>query len=129
MKMPSVALAYREGASLAASPVGVIVLLYDRLLQDIHDAATAMKDHDVEARALHANHALLILQQLQGRLDFAAGGVAARQLDSFYNSIRGRLLEAQIRQSPDLLIAQAKAVAQVREAWAEVEGASHSPTQ
>jgi len=128
MKILDAALAYREAAWLGATPVGVVVLLYDRLLQDIHEAATAMKSTDVEARALHVNHALLVLQQLQGRLDFAAGGTAARQLDAFYSLIRGKLLEAQIRQSPELLLAQAQAIAQVREGWAEVERSTSQAT-
>ena len=126
MKILDAALAYREAAWLGATPVGVVVLLYDRLLQDIHEAATAMKSTDVEARALHVNHALLVLQQLQGRLDFARGGAAARQLDSFYSLVRGKLLEAQIRQSPELLFAQAQAIAEVREGWAEVERTPHA---
>jgi flagellar protein FliS len=121
MKTPNAALAYRENASLGASPVGVVVLLYDRLAQDIHAAIAAMKSANVEDRSSRINHALLILQQLQGNLDFAAGGAAARQLDVFYSHIRAKLLEAQIRQSSELLLAQAQAVAQVRESWAEIE--------
>jgi len=121
MKIANAAFAYCEAASIGATPVGIVVLLYDRLAQDIHHAAVAMKSSDVEARGLHVNHALLILQQLQGRLDFAVGGTAARQLDAFYSVIRGKLIEAQIRQSPELLLAQAQAIAQVREGWATVE--------
>ena len=74
MKIPNVALAYQESEALGASPVGVVVLLYNRLVQDIHDAVAAMKASRVEDRSAHVNHALLILQQLQGRLDFADGG-------------------------------------------------------
>lgn len=121
MKIPNAALAYREAASLGASPVGIVVLLYDRLVQDIHAAIAAMKDNQLEARSAAVNHALLILQQLQGRLDFTAGGAAARQLDAFYGHIRGKLLEAQIRQSPEMMMAQAQALLQVREGWAAVE--------
>jgi flagellar biosynthetic protein FliS len=121
MNIPNAALAYGETASLGASPVGVIVLLYDRLAHDIHAARSAMKSNDVESRTLSINHALLILQQLQGRLDFTAGAAAARQLDAFYSHVRGKLLEAQMRQSPELLLAQAHAIAQVRESWADVE--------
>jgi len=121
MKIPNAALAYREAASLGASPLGVVVLLYDRLVQDIHAAIAAMKANQLEARSAAVNHALLILQQLQGRLDFTAGGVAARQLDGFYGHIRGKLLEAQIRQSPEMMMAQAQALLQVREGWAAVE--------
>lgn len=128
MKIPNAAVAYSQTASLGASPVGVIVLLYERLAQDIHAAVAAMKNSDVEARSQSINHGLLILQQLQGRLDFVAGGAPARQLDAFYSHVRGKLLEAQIRQSPELLLAQAQAIAQVREGWAALErNAASSP--
>jgi len=130
MKSSDAAFAYRESAFLGASPVAMIILLYDRLVQDIHNAIRAMNAADVEARTAHLNHALLILQQLQGTLDFQQGGVAARQLDNFYSTIRAKLLEAQIRQSRETLAEQMHAVLQVREAWAGVErGGAESPAQ
>src|SRR3954467_6709270 len=119
MNIPDAAVAYREAASMGASPLGLVVLLYDRLVHDIHDAIAAMRANQLEARSAAVNHALLILQQLQGRLDFAGGGATARQLDAFYSHIRGKLLEAQIRQSPEMMLAQAQALARVREGWAD----------
>ncbi len=124
MNIPNAAFAYRENASLGASPLGVVVLLYDRLLQDIHDAVAASKAKQVEVRTAALNHALLILQQLQGRLDFAAGGAAAKQLDDFYSHTRAKLLEAQIRQSPEMMMVQAQALLQLRECWVQVEASS-----
>ena len=113
---------------MGATPVGMVVLLYDRLLRDLHDAVASMKANQLEERSIAVNHALLILEQLQGRLDFAAGGATARQLHSFYSMVRGKLLEAQIRQSPELMLAQVQAIAQVRESWAEVERSSPAPS-
>jgi flagellar protein FliS len=121
MRLANAALAYRETTALGATPVGMVVLLYDRLLQDTHNAVIALETQDVEARARHVNHALLILQQLQGTLDFGAGEATARQLDAFYRVVRGKLLEAQIRQSPELMLQQARAIAEVREAWAKLD--------
>ena len=128
MNLPNAALAYREAASMGASPLGMVVLLYDRLVQDIHEAIAAMKTGQTEARSASVNHALLILQQLQGRLDFTAGTTAARQLDVFYSHVRGKLLEAQIRQSPEMMLAQVQAVAQVREGWAAIERSIPEPS-
>ncbi len=124
MKIPNVPVAYRELASMGASQTHMVVLLYDRLGEDIRCAVAAMKSKDVEARSKQVNHALLILQQLQGRLDFDAGARAALQLDAFYSHVRAKLLEAQIRQSPEIMLAQAQAVAQIREGWAEVDQAT-----
>jgi len=121
MNTSAVALAYRESAALGASGTGIVVLLYDRLAQDIQSAILAMAANDVEGRTMHVSHALLVLQQLQGRLDFATGGSAAEQLNAFYSHIRGKLLEAQIKQSPKLLLEQAEAVVKIRECWAHVD--------
>ncbi len=128
MKLPNAALAYREAVLLGATPIGMVVLLYDRMVQDIHNAVAALKAKDVEARSAHVNHALLILQQLQGRLDFANGGAAAKQLDEFYSHVRGKLLEAQIRQSPEIMLEQARALLQIRECWAQVETSTYQTT-
>ena len=38
----------------------------------------------------------MVLQQLQGTLDFEHGGGAARQFEQFYNLVRAKLLEAQM---------------------------------
>ena len=110
-------LAYRDAAFQGASSLELVVLLYERLIQDIQRAATALRKGEIEIRSAAINHAFLVLQQLQGTLDFEAGGVAARQLDQFYNLVRAKLLEAQIRQSSELLLQQAAILAEVRNCW------------
>ena len=123
--------AYREIAAENATPVGLVILLYERLIQDIQNAASTIADQDIDARVAHLNHAFLILQQLQGTLNFAAGPNVAHQLDRFYDVMRAKLLEAQIRQSKDLLLEQARLAAEVKESWVEVErkeaGQTHAP--
>ena len=121
MNNSTVANLYRESAALGADGTGIVVLLYDRLAQDIQRAIMAMNINDVQDRTTQINHALLVLQQLQGRLDFAAGGPAAHQLNTFYSHIRGKLLEAQIKASPKILLEQAEAVIKIRECWVEIE--------
>jgi flagellar secretion chaperone FliS len=113
--------AYREIAAENATPVGLVILLYERLIQDIQNAASTIADKDMDARVAHLNHAFLILQQLQGTLNFDVGANVARQLDRFYDVMRAKLLEAQIRQSKDLLLEQARLAAEVKESWVEVE--------
>ena len=90
-------------------------------MEDMRGAVLALNSRDVEDRSACVNHALLILEQLQGKLDFSAGGTAACQLNAFYSHVRGKLLEAQIKQSPQLLLDQINAVVQIRKCWAAVE--------
>jgi flagellar protein FliS len=115
--------AYREAEVRGASPVRQVVLLYDQLIQDLGRAIRAMERSDVETRTREINHAVCVVGFLQSKLNMAAGGEVARNLDTFYNSLRSRLLEAQIRVSKAILTQQITDLLSLREAWVEVEKA------
>jgi len=103
-----------------AGPLGLVILLYDTLVRDCCRAREAVLRCDVEKRTAEVSHALLVLQELQGRLDFGAGDVA-RQLSDFYDGTRSLLLEASLRGSGDLFQRAADNITVVRAAWAEAE--------
>jgi flagellar protein FliS len=108
---------YREIALQGATPIELVVALYDAAIEDMRYALTAMQQNDMETRARQIGHALIVLQQLQGTLDFERGGSAARQFEQFYNLVRAKLLEAQIRNSSDLLREQIRYFSEVRDCW------------
>jgi flagellar protein FliS len=94
-------------------------LLYDAAIADMRLALAAMQKSDIESRASKIGHALLVLQQLQGTLDFERGGDAARQFEQFYNLTRAKVLEAQMRGSTDLMQQQIRSMSEVRDCWME----------
>ena len=112
--------AYRETEALTTDPVGMVVVLYEMLLKDLRRALSAIAVGDIEARAAAVRHSLLVLQQLQSTLDFQRGGVVAENLDRFYNFSRAKLLEAQIKVSPEIFEQQITFVSGIRDAWEEV---------
>lgn len=112
--------AYRESAALTTDPVGLVVVLYDMLLRDLHDALTALHTGDIESRAAAVRHCLLVLQQLQGTLDYQRGGVVAENLGRFYDFTRAKLLEGQIKASPEIFEQQVTFVSSIRDAWQQV---------
>ncbi len=112
---------YRERAARGATPLGLVVILYEAAIDDMQKASLAMSGNDVPMCTSALRHALLVLQQLQGTLDFELGKEAAKQLDRFYNMIRGKLLEAQIQQSRELLQQQMKFMSEVRDCWVQAE--------
>ena len=111
---------YQETALRGATPLELVVTLYDTAIQDMRRALTAMRSNDIETRAREIGHALIVLQQLQGTLDFERGGSAARQFEQFYSLVRAKLLEAQIRDSPELLHQQMNYFSEVRDCWVQV---------
>ena len=112
---------YQDSLSQGATPLECVILLYDRAIQDLRRALVAMQVGDIERRAAEVGHALLVLQQLQGTLDFERGGAAARKFEQFYNLVRAKLLEGQMRGSPELLREQARYLAEVRDCWAQAK--------
>jgi len=112
---------YQESAIRGATPIELVVVLYDSALEDMRRALLAMQKNDVETRSRQIAHALIVLQQLQGTLDFERGGNAARQFEQFYSLVRAKLLEAQIRNSPETLREQIRYFSEVRECWVEAK--------
>ena len=117
-------LSYREAAVRGASPVRLVVLLYEQALVDLRQALAALEQGDVEARTRAINHAVLVIGQLQSTLDMQRGGEVARNLERFYNLLRHNLVNAQFRQSAQELRAQIAHLMTLREAWVAVERAT-----
>jgi len=108
---------YQDSAVRGATPIELVIVLYDVAIEDMRRALTAMQGSDIEARTKQISHALMVLQQLQGTLDFERGGSAARQFEQFYNLVRAKLLEAQMRSSPELMQQQIRYMSEVRDCW------------
>jgi flagellar secretion chaperone FliS len=125
------AFAYQQSTASAASSVGQVVALYDRILRDLRGAIAAIETGQIENRVNSLNHALTIIGELQGVLDFQRGGEAARNLNSFYTVARAMVTEAGVTSSLELLQELVSMFARIRAAWAHVERtvAPSEPTQ
>jgi len=113
--------AYREGAVRGASGVRLIIFLYEQAIQDLRRAAVAMEQGNIEMRTLQINHAISVIGHLQGTLDRERGGRVGRDLERFYRSMRGRLIDAQALASSEILYQQISDLLSVRESWIEVD--------
>ena len=116
-------LSYRRGAVENASPVGLVVILYDLLINDLREAVEAIARKNVEERSKAVKHAFLVLQQLEGSLDRDNGGEAARNLSSFYAVMRARIFEAHTKVNAEILHEQVTLLLDVRQAWEKVDPA------
>jgi flagellar protein FliS len=120
-------LSYRRAAVQDASSVGLIIILYDLLMQDLRQAMDAIDKNDIEARAAAIKHAFLVLQQLEGSLDYEKGGEAAKNLSSFYSVMRARIFQAHLKVSSETLNEQVGLLLDVRRAWQQVDPANPAP--
>jgi flagellar protein FliS len=131
MNTRDTAAAYQQSTAYAASSVGQVVALYDRILRDLRGAIAAIGTGQIENRVNSLNHALTIIGELQGVLDHERGGDAARHLNGFYTVTRGMVIEAGVKCSVDMLQELVSMFARLRAAWAQVERtvAPSEPTQ
>jgi flagellar secretion chaperone FliS len=115
---------YREAAVRGASPVRLVICLYQQAIEDLRRAMLAFEKRDIEARTRAINHALTVIGQLQGTLDMQRGGDVAKNLDRFYAIVRAGLIDAQVKQSAAIVERQIAQLVLVHDAWLEVERVS-----
>jgi flagellar protein FliS len=119
MKHP--ALAYRQLSVQGATPLGLVVMLYDGAIAAMHRAIAAIEDHNIPTKCAHLNRALAISAQLEGTLNFEGGGEVAQTLKALYVYARAQLLKANLENSSQTLRALIDKVSTVREAWYEAD--------
>jgi flagellar protein FliS len=121
--------AYNQADARGATPVRLVVLMYEQLIQDLRQAAKAIDENNIESRTNRINHALDIICVLQGTLNVERGGQVARNLVLFYEVMRSNLWQAQLYASKQILSRQITDLLTVREAWISVDRVESPKTQ
>jgi flagellar protein FliS len=114
--------AYREADVQSASPVEVVIMLYDALVRDMKRVITAIGAGDIQDRVNHSTHAFEVLQQLECSLDMEHGGSTAKDLSRFYSHVRAKVMEVQFKLDPALLERQIEMVLELRQGWVQAMG-------
>ena len=112
---------YREAAVQGATPLELVVRLYEQAVEDLRRITEAIEGNDVTARSNAIKHAILVIGHLQSALDFEQGGAVARNLEQLYNSLRSRLLALQFKPALSGARQITTDLLAVRSAWIEAE--------
>ena len=119
--MSTTEMSYRRLAIQGASPIGLMIALFDRLAGDLRRAAAALRNNDIETRCKELNHATLVLSQLEDWVDVKNGGESAQTLRRFYAYLRAKMFEAAGRKSAKLLETQIDMILLVRSSWQQLD--------
>lgn len=114
--------AYRESAILTAPPERLVVMLYDGARRFLHQAAAAMRAHDVPAAHEKLRRAEAIVEHLLATLDMSQGEVAER-LEAIYAFCLQLLAEGRMKQDAGHLDKVGELLGELREAWAQIADA------
>lgn len=113
--------AYRELAVRSASPVGLVVILYEEVIRCLRRALNAVQRNNTERRTIELSHAILVIGHLQSVLDYEKGGDVARGLSNFYNSSRSKILECTGPRAQELLESLAAEFSSMAEGWQQID--------
>lgn len=100
-----------------ASPVDLVVALYDGMIRFLYCAAEAVDRGDVPGRRASVKRALDIIVHLQAQLRMDVGGEPAQTLSEFYASVFAQILQASHFASRRGFEDAINCVRNVREAW------------
>jgi len=107
-----------ETGVLAASPHKLIVMLFDGALTAIGAALTSMRSGNIGDKGKSISKAIMIIDSgLRASLDKKAGGEIAESLDALYEYMSARLLQANLKNEPDILEEVQRLLTELRDAW------------
>jgi flagellar protein FliS len=112
---------YQQNDVLTATPGRLVVLLYDGAGRFLRRAAAATRAENLEATNTSLQRAEAIIDELLATLDFDRGGEIAASLRDLYLFCRRELNDARLDRDADKIDTVADLLAELREAWAQVE--------
>ena len=111
----------------SASPMELVVMLYDGAIRFLQEARDANERKDPWARARSASKAIAIVDHLQNTLNVEEGQAVARELDRIYDYMMTRLLDVTIKRDPSGLEEVQRLLTTVREGWAQASATASPP--
>lgn len=111
--------AYRRGTVMAATPVELVVLLYDGARRFLRQASVAMGEGEVERAHNTLRFGERIIGHLDATLDFQQGDVA-QHLHSIYRFCLAHLNTARMRQDSAMVEEVIELLGELRDAWSEI---------
>jgi flagellar protein FliS len=111
----------------SASPLELIVMLYDGVLRNTANALEAMERRDIRTRRDAISKSLAIISELQSTLNLEQGGDIAVELDRLYSWMTDALVQATIKQDAKPVHDVRTVVENLRDAWQQIAVATPRP--
>lgn len=109
-----------HGGVAAADPHRLIVMLMDGALERLAQARGCIERRDAGGKAQFLNRAIQIIGELRGSLDLTKGAEIAANLDALYDYMCRRLLDASIKNDPQMLDEVSRLLRDLRDAWSQI---------
>jgi flagellar protein FliS len=115
----------RQTAVMVSSSVGLVILLYDRLLQRLAEAKRCLVTRDIPARSEAISKSIELIEiGLISSLDIRQGGDIAARLKIHYDVWIAKLFNANMKASVELLDEVEQEVQTIKSAFSQIEQAN-----
>ncbi len=104
-----------------ASPVRLVVMLYDKAMSLLRQAVLHIDRNNVKAKGEALNRVVEIIGELQAVLNGEEGGVVAQNLDAMYEFMIRSVTLANLNNDPQPLDGVLKVLEELRKGWQELE--------
>ena len=104
----------------AADPHRLVVMLMDGALERIATARGQMSHGGGAEKAQLLHRAVAIIDELRNSLNLKAGGAVAANLDSLYEYMGMRLVQANASNKPEWLDEVSRLLTEIRSAWLQM---------
>lgn len=113
---------YRTMSVETASPGELVLMLYNESLRAMRDASAALDRKDIPCSSKNLLKAQDIVLELRTSLNPSAARDMVARLDSMYEYVGGRLVEANVKKSQEPLLDAMKVMGNLRDGWQEALG-------
>ena len=111
---------YVQTQTTAATPLELVVMLYEAGLRAADASHDAMTRGDIPARRIALNKLMAIIAELQNTLDLSRGERVAAELDSLYSYMTSRLLQAVTDKDPKPVDEVRRLLTTLHEGWRQI---------
>jgi len=115
---------YKEVDTSTATPLHLVVMLYDAAICSLEEARGYMDRKDISGRSRAINKATAIISELQASLNLREGGDIASSLSRLYDYMKMTLLRACAEQNPDLVVEILGLLESLRSAWRQIDSSA-----
>lgn len=122
---------YRQSGVLAevavADPYRIIQMLFEGALERIAIARGAMLQGDIPRKGEQISKAIGIIDGLRAALDHEKGGELAGRLDDLYEYMTYRLLQANLKNSSEMLDEVTRLLREIKAGWDAIPEDQRTP--
>ena len=112
---------YKKNAVNSASPLKLVIMLYDGALRFMESGKEAILQKDYSRQNDYLQRAQKIVLELMSSLDMESGGEIAHNLMSLYSYVLQQLINANVYDQTDPVDTSIKIMSELRLSWMTLE--------